>query len=334
MKDRERDDRDALDATCDRMRKHLPIQPYIQTVPQDEPRYHHHNAHYAEMWLKDAPFNRREHPSLQYQTWFYQEHGTDLIHLRIHSQIENTSSADAKARDEATKTAASTPNPSAGPKKKISLAAYKDKKVNGTAGTSGTDVAVPSRDDAQSNRQDLDRNGVKREDMASKQREAQKEGNATLKRKRALEEDKECSASRPSEPSSATKRPRPSSPESQHNTTSPRSSQQVANKRKHQDKDEDLPERLSPLRMPLPGRLSPLELQLPDRLSPTLPADIVAELERRAKNRAASDSSNEPVKRVDERSGSKHDSVTSNSCLLYTSPSPRDGLLSRMPSSA
>ena len=26
--------------------------------------------------------------------------------------------------------------------------------------------------------------------------------------------------------------------------------------------------------------------------------------------------------------------TTSNSCLLYTSPSPRDGLLSRMPSSA
>ena len=27
-------------------------------------------------------------------------------------------------------------------------------------------------------------------------------------------------------------------------------------------------------------------------------------------------------------------STTSNTCLLYTSPSPRDGLLSRMPSSA
>ena len=28
------------------------------------------------------------------------------------------------------------------------------------------------------------------------------------------------------------------------------------------------------------------------------------------------------------------DTAVSNSCLLYTSPSPRDGLLSRMPSSA
>ena len=29
-----------------------------------------------------------------------------------------------------------------------------------------------------------------------------------------------------------------------------------------------------------------------------------------------------------------HTGVIPNSCLLYTSPSPRDGLLSRMPSSA
>ena len=30
----------------------------------------------------------------------------------------------------------------------------------------------------------------------------------------------------------------------------------------------------------------------------------------------------------------KEKNTTNNSCLLYTSPSPRDGLLSRMPSSA
>ena len=34
---------------------------------------------------------------------------------------------------------------------------------------------------------------------------------------------------------------------------------------------------------------------------------------------------------IDKRIATKHDSMT---CLLYTSPSPRDGLLSRMPSSA
>ena len=35
-----------------------------------------------------------------------------------------------------------------------------------------------------------------------------------------------------------------------------------------------------------------------------------------------------------ENAESNHDTLMVNSCLLYTSPSPRDGLLSRMPSSA
>ena len=34
------------------------------------------------------------------------------------------------------------------------------------------------------------------------------------------------------------------------------------------------------------------------------------------------------------RSEENHSLYASHSCLLYTSPSPRDGLLSRMPSSA
>ena len=33
-------------------------------------------------------------------------------------------------------------------------------------------------------------------------------------------------------------------------------------------------------------------------------------------------------------SQAQHDEMVSKDCLLYTSPSPRDGLLSRMPSSA
>ena len=32
--------------------------------------------------------------------------------------------------------------------------------------------------------------------------------------------------------------------------------------------------------------------------------------------------------------GTDYNTSTANTCLLYTSPSPRDGLLSRMPSSA
>ena len=43
----------------------------------------------------------------------------------------------------------------------------------------------------------------------------------------------------------------------------------------------------------------------------------------------------ENQKRLDEIEQKGHeDPNTPNTCLLYTSPSPRDGLLSRMPSSA
>ena len=41
------------------------------------------------------------------------------------------------------------------------------------------------------------------------------------------------------------------------------------------------------------------------------------------------------LRRLDDAEGASRDAVrTLASCLLYTSPSPRDGLLSRMPSSA
>ena len=43
---------------------------------------------------------------------------------------------------------------------------------------------------------------------------------------------------------------------------------------------------------------------------------------------------NIPVAEVDISAWKKHITGKGNACLLYTSPSPRDGLLSRMPSSA
>ena len=41
-----------------------------------------------------------------------------------------------------------------------------------------------------------------------------------------------------------------------------------------------------------------------------------------------------PMELIKEAEGLGYDSVWTADCLLYTSPSPRDGLLSRMPSSA
>ena len=48
-----------------------------------------------------------------------------------------------------------------------------------------------------------------------------------------------------------------------------------------------------------------------------------------------SDNRQEAAKKITEAAGGKLiDMMTLRGCLLYTSPSPRDGLLSRMPSSA
>ena len=41
-----------------------------------------------------------------------------------------------------------------------------------------------------------------------------------------------------------------------------------------------------------------------------------------------------PIKHNESYGGVAHNVARAISCLLYTSPSPRDGLLSRMPSSA
>ena len=42
----------------------------------------------------------------------------------------------------------------------------------------------------------------------------------------------------------------------------------------------------------------------------------------------------DPIVEIKARAENVGDTTMSTSCLLYTSPSPRDGLLSRMPSSA
>ena len=43
---------------------------------------------------------------------------------------------------------------------------------------------------------------------------------------------------------------------------------------------------------------------------------------------------NEEIQRLIEEASDENEAVQLQACLLYTSPSPRDGLLSRMPSSA
>lgn len=316
MKEREKEDVEALDAAVDRMRKFLTAGPYIETIDQDkDDQYRYHDRPSSEAWLKDTPFSRQEHYTVQYQTWNYKEWGTDLIQLRVHSQYEDKPKESAKVKEE-TRSAVGTPQ--VGPKKKISLSAYKDKKANGGFDTPAPDLKQASRDGAQNN---SGRNHVKdeihKEDMATLSQIEKTSGDGTLKRKR--EEHQPRNNGQAGTP---TKRTRAVTPERRKimptSSQDPQSTSDNKRRRDVDDEDGELPARLSPLGAPdLPARLSPItrlpsrlspelpdRMQLPSRLSPSLPDNVLAELDKRAKSRTAAGAEDQPV---------KHDSVRSNS---------------------
>ncbi|KAK0254284.1 hypothetical protein LTS09_010710 [Friedmanniomyces endolithicus] len=131
-------DLDALDASVDRMRTFTAQQPYILTIPQDEPRYHHAYQYQATQWLHQTPFEWKEGESIQYQTFVYHEHGMDMFQL-LNSQPREAREVGA-TKGKAT-TGADTP--STGPKKTISLNAYKKKQAG--VGTAKESVAPAVR---------------------------------------------------------------------------------------------------------------------------------------------------------------------------------------------
>ncbi|KAK0825407.1 hypothetical protein LTR73_006953 [Friedmanniomyces endolithicus] len=129
-------DLDALNASVDRMRTFTAQQPYILTIPQDEPRYHHAYQYQAAQWLHQTPFEWKEGESIQYQTFVYHEHGKDMFQL-LNSQPREAREVGA-TKGQAT-TGADTP--STGPKKTITLNAYKKKQAG--AGTA-KEAAAPA----------------------------------------------------------------------------------------------------------------------------------------------------------------------------------------------
>ncbi|GAB7345199.1 hypothetical protein MBLNU457_3579t1 [Dothideomycetes sp. NU457] len=326
MKEREKEDVEALDAAVDRMRKVLTPGPYIETIDQDkDQQYRYHDRPSSEAWLKNTPFSRQEHYTVQYQTWNYKEWGTDLIQLRVHSQYEDKPKESAKVKEEA-KSAVGTPQ--VGPKKKISLSAYKDKKANGGFDTPTTEQKQPSRDGAQSDRsRGHVRDAIHREDM-SKPSQPEKAGqDGTLKRKR--EEQKPRDPTKHNDQADTpTKRPRAATPERKTMPTSSRDTQPTSDKKRRRDDEEDgeIPARLSPLRAPdLPARLSPIaqlptrlspeppdRIQLPNRLSPSLPDNVLTELDKRAKSRTAAAADDKSLKHDSVRSNSRNNEVKDN----------------------
>jgi len=259
----------SLNASVDRLQKSILDQPYIQTIPQDEPRWHYHSSEAARLWMRSAPFDASENPELQYQTFFYHEHGSDLIQLRVHDAP--TTDIFTGGRDvSATPSHRSQSELKDGEKtdlkkkKKISFASYQNQKNHKRIPSDGIESGGNSSKLQEEIVMDTDE---KVEDAVENV-----EPDSTLKRKRNSEDviDREAKRKRESEDDIDREAKREDE-----------MTEQKANKVNDNFK-ERLPKLLSPIATPLPGRLSPLGHLLPELLSPDLPLNILNELDKRA----------------------------------------------------
>lgn len=116
-----------IDACVDRMRAFTPDEPYVLSIPQDEPKYHHHSHHSSQMWRTNTPFRSDDDPNQQYQTFYYHEPLSDVFQLHRNSHYQKDNASVSSQPREKESSAQSTP--SMLPKKKISLAAYANKKT-------------------------------------------------------------------------------------------------------------------------------------------------------------------------------------------------------------
>lgn len=303
-----------LDASVDRMRNHISDEPYILTIPQDEPKYHHYSRTSADAWLNHTPFQPTENYQVQYQTYFYQEPYSDLFQRVRYSHFDHGPQPKrVTAATDPSMASANTPTSGAKKKKKISLADYKN---NLKQGKSALSTPVPNTHSSLS--QDLDKPAVscanveEEEEGISKVR-VQSDGNPVSRESLST-----------SAPANQPRKPKLEDPQPyQHNSPVPpkrlrRSISPQPNApsstpgQKSQGKSGSAPAHRLPR-----GRLSPLHpLFLPGRLSPTLPDQIVEALKEAHHGRSSSDSSTasttRPKPTAANRPGSKHDSVLSN----------------------
>lgn len=290
------------------MRDHISDEPYVLTIPQDEPKFHHYSRYAADAWLLDSPFERNENYQVQYQSFFYSEPYTDLFERVRYSHFDRSPLTNFGSSSVQPRSPTSTPT--VGPKKKISLAAYKNKQAQGA-----TTTASEKKAQAPVHQKD-------------KEQEPKKPSASSLETKigrvpavsrnapedTSVKEELKRKHTRPALPGETVSPPKkqrldylppPSLP-------SPASKQKSHISRDEKSSDFD--------------RLSPLNhLYLPGRLSPTLPPELVAALDQGNHKRSASDtsadSSTQP-KTAPRRPGSKHDSILSHT----NEPSAEDAL--------
>ncbi|KAL1311707.1 hypothetical protein AAFC00_001809 [Neodothiora populina] len=280
-----------LNQVVDRLRTHISDEPYITTIPQDEPRYHHYSRFSADAWLTDTPFDRNENYQLQYQTFFYREPYSDLYERVRYSHFNpnhNTYNPTPTPISTPIPNATATSTPALGPKKKISLAAYKDKQARGPL----------SRPTPVSNNQEPATTLP-----SSHQHRLPQKPESVQDKKPAMSTNHDGAMSGVREPKRKQHSPAPPSPPKRQRLSPPRDSLRSAPPLRKQtspvqstSRHADRTKQASALPV---GRLSPLDsLYLPGRLSPTLPPEVEAALDREQHKRADSGPSGQTVART------------------------------------
>ncbi|TKA80801.1 hypothetical protein B0A55_01601 [Friedmanniomyces simplex] len=328
-------DLEALNAAVDRVRTFTAQDPYILTIPQDEPRYHHAYQYQATQWLHLAPFELKEGESTQYQTFVYHEHGKDMFLLRNSQPRDAREAGGAKG-----KPATGANTPSVGPKKKISLNAYKKKQAG--AGTPKQQAAPAVKQVDAPVKQAAVKGPVERvraeteevlaavEDVEVAPVDAVLPVKQDLKRKREehkLEENvvedqqaaeppvasqeepvakKARTTSHPSTAVPLAKAPSPTKPMEAQPETPSRSPARP--------QDAGLPPRLSPLRAD----------PLPPRLSPTIPANMEATIKAREQLKVSSSDNSAPGSATKTKTGTLTPPRPSEGITKRKSPIPRN----------
>ncbi len=133
----DQNDLEELDKIFKRTKIVVPPNPYILSTPSMDP-YRYHSQQEANAWMLGRLW-RHDEEHMQYRTYLYREPCQDCFELQAGEDDEPEPE---RPRSQASQT----PNTaSQGPKKKISLSAYKNKQANGViTPTPGSKLASPS----------------------------------------------------------------------------------------------------------------------------------------------------------------------------------------------
>ncbi|KAI9703105.1 MAG: hypothetical protein M1820_005977 [Bogoriella megaspora] len=150
------EERESTDAIVDKISKLIPPTPYVPSIPQDEPKYHHYSLQSSRAWLHNTPFHEDESPNLQYMTFLYQDPNASSMQLHNLEEFDiSRTRTQTTAKPNGVQSGTTTPFQSSGPKKKITFGDYKKKQVNGGTSVpagepdkkSAAKVPTPDKDD-------------------------------------------------------------------------------------------------------------------------------------------------------------------------------------------